>query len=111
MTEKRYAIVRVEHYCPIIEDNNGDLKQTPYCPQDKDKNFLCSDCKMLKNYGDTKEQLIRKITQVLFKEELGWYAEYPKIIPKGEIDEPFCRNIYEHCLDKARKIVAFLGVE
>jgi hypothetical protein len=87
---KRYAIVRVEHYCPIVEDNNGDLKQTPYCPQDKDKNFLCSDCKMLKNYGDTKEQLVRKVAQVIKRESL-----------KGAIWES----------DLAKEIVEFLGVE
>jgi hypothetical protein len=91
-----------------------------FCPSDIegiDDKLVCSKTKDGKSkvcicrYGDTKEQLIRKVAQVLFKEELGWYAEYPKIIPKGEIDEPFCRNIYEHCLDKATKIVEFLGVE
>lgn len=93
MADKRYAIVRVEHYCPIIKDNNGDLKQTPYCPQDKDKNFLCSDCKMLKNYGDTKEQLIRKVAQA----SINYYES-----------RPFSKVNFQ---DMARWIVEFLGVE
>lgn len=98
----RYALVRVDG--------------TTYCPSRYEKinrAFVCSGlphCYKCK-YGDTKQQLINKIAQVLFKEELGWYAEYVEIIPKGKIDEPFCRNIYEHCLDKARKIIEFMGVK
>ena len=62
-------------------------------------------------YGDTKEQMISKVAQVLLREKLEWYREHLYIIPKGKIDEPFVRNLYEHCLDKARKIIEFLGVK
>lgn len=102
MMEKRYAIVRVDNNCPEY------MEEDFVCPY-PDKKEECLKCKQYR-YGDTKEQWIRKVAQVLFKEELSWYAEYVEIIPKGKIDEPFCRNIYEHCLEKARKIVEFLGV-
>ena len=51
---KRYAIVRVD-----IE--NEDFK-CPICPSVTQS---CCDCKIVETYGDTKEQLILKITQVL----------------------------------------------
>ena len=101
MNEKRYAIIRVDNKCPLNTEDNYR------CTEDIRRDS-CKKCKEI--YGETKMQLVGKIAQVLFKEELGWYAEYVDIIPKGKIDEPFWRNIYEHCLEKARKIVEFLGV-
>lgn len=105
MAKARYAIVRVNFVCPntyegisykFVCQNNGPIK-----------NFQCDKCR----YGDTKEQLERKIAQVLLREKLEWYRKNLNIIPKGEKDEPLVRNLYEHCLDKAKKIVEFLGVE
>ena len=109
MSEKKYAIVRVDNSCPFLTEymENSDCRKVFDCEEFWEDEPCSKKC----NYGDTKEQLIRKIAQVLFKEELGWYAEYPKIIPNGKIDEPFCRIIYENCLNKATKIVGFLGVE
>lgn len=101
MIKKRYSIVRVDNKCPAYENIN-------LCDEE---NTTCEDCKVMDNYGDTKEEMIKKIAQVLFKEELGWYKNHIGFIPKGKIDEPFFRNIYEHCLDRARKIISFLGVE
>lgn len=96
---KRYSIVRVDDKCPIVEVGICDDR-------------MCKACEFIKNvYGDTKEQLIKKVAQVLLREELEWYRENLDIIPKGKIDEPLVRILYEHCLDKAKKIVEFLGVK
>lgn len=104
--KKRYSIVRVDIKCPIgIEEDISEI--------DRIKMFdcigkrQCGDCP----YGDTKEQLIKKVAQVLLREKLEWYRENLDIMPKGKIDEPLVRNLYEHCLDKAKKIVEFLGVK
>lgn len=98
---KRYAIVRVDNgWCPLLESDE-------LCDTAED----CFSCKIKTRYGDTKEQMILKVAQVLLREELEWYRENLDIIPKGKIDEPLVRNLYERCLDKAKKIVEFLGVE
>lgn len=98
--EKRYAIVKVDR-------DNEDFK-CPTCPSVAQS---CCDCKIVETYGDTKEQLIRKVAQVLYREELEWYKTHLKFVPGSEIDEPFFRNIYENCLVKAKEIVEFLGVK
>ena len=54
---KRYAIVRVDNHCP--EGLYENIKPNTLCPKDGD----CEKC----NYGDTKEQLGRKVAQVMFK--------------------------------------------
>lgn len=76
MTEKRYAIVRVDYKCP--QDLEEDIKR---CVGEH-----CKNCR----YGDTKEQLIRKVeTAITIWCNKGFYNK-------------------EHL---ARKIVKFLGVE
>lgn len=50
--KKRFAIIRVDGFCPL------KLERKLNCD-----NRLCKDCKMRKNYGDTKKQLVRKIAQ------------------------------------------------
>jgi len=92
---KRYAIVRVDNRCP---DFFCKYKVT------KDEiSFSCNDCNLHGKYGDTKEQLVRKVAQVLYRDELRFciWKEDIKYLPK----------VYERCLEKARKIVEFLGVE
>ena len=78
---KRYAIVRVE--CPPRNEIDAQFVCFP-----NDNN--CSGCR----YGDTKEQLIRKIAQVFSME---------KIIVAKTLDE------YKYKL--AKEIVEILGVE
>lgn len=82
MTQKRYAIVRVQG-C-----NEERLKLCPNMP-------TCAFCL----YGDTKEQLIAKITQVMFRKEIKYWR-------KDYLDIP-----YKKCLEQAKEIVEFLGVE
>ena len=80
---KRYAIVRVNYRCPIILEFLGYDK---ICESD-DK---CYTDKCPYHYGDTKEQLIKKITTVLRREKIK-------------------RGLTYYWL--ATKIVEFLGVE
>ena len=106
---KRYAIVRVDDNCPFMQEklDFSSCSKMFNC----DKFIRCEKCEHNCRYGDTKEQLIRKVAQVLLREELEWHRENLDIIPKGKIDEPLVRILYEHCLDKAKKIIEFLGVE
>ena len=84
---KRYAIVRVDKdWCPYYADKEFIIPCSNFC----ENRFECKDCR----YGDTKEQLIRKIAQVFSME---------KIIVAKTLDE------YKYKL--AKEIVEFLGVE
>lgn len=84
MTEKRYVIVRADKFCPRALERNYNLKCIG--------SLHCDKCKIKKNYGDTKEQLIRKVAQAL---ELFMKKEYRTI------------TLEEY----AKFIVEFLGVE
>ena len=76
--KKRYAIVRVDNICPPIK---------MFCSYRK---IDCKNCL----YGDTKEQMIRKVATVFGME---------KIIVAKDLNE------YKYKL--AKEIVEFLGVE
>lgn len=83
MTDKRYAIVRVDKdWCPYYADKEFIIPCSNFC----ENRFECKDCR----YGDTKEQLIRKIAQVL----------RTKRVLLGITDKQL-----------AKEIVEFLGVE
>lgn len=96
MNKKRYAIVRVDkdyylNSCPAgFEEINNDF----VCSYKKSKtlNSLSTNCKNCR-YGDTKEQLIRKIAQA----SINYYE-----------NRPFSEVNFQ---DMARWIVEFLGVE
>jgi len=96
--KKRYALVRVDKlkHCPIYEGITG------FC-----RNSGCDDCKMKENYGDTKEQMVRKVAQVIFRRKLKLY----KKIWGGDMGSFERKNIYEQCLNCAKEIIEFLGVE
>ena len=92
MNKKRYAIVRVDDKsdnncknCEMLYTNDNGNND---CRLRIGASFLCD------RYGDTKEQLIRKIAQVFSME---------KIIVAKTLDE------YKYKL--AKEIVEFLGVE
>jgi len=96
--KKRYAIVRVDgrhkpsHFeCERIE-NISDLKILD---------------EVVKDYGDTKEQLIRKVAQVLFRRRLGLY----NLIWGGVPSKMEAERYYEVRLETAKEIVEFLGVK
>lgn len=90
MKNKRYAIVRVENNCPKV-----------FIRRCLTTNIQCKDC-----YGDTKEQLIRKVAQVRLKQKIKrWYGPF---LEPSKLTIEF---IYEKCLEEAKEIVEFLGVE
>ena len=81
---KRYAIVRVDNSCPAMLDDFGCIIA---------RNMLHCKCgEDTKNYGDTKEQLIKKVAQAL---ELCMKKGYRTITSE----------------EYAKFIVEFLGVE
>ena len=86
MSEKRYAILRVDNKCP---DEFEKIDVQFIC-----RNLSCYEGKeCYKNfYGDTKEQLIRKVAQAL-KQQM------------------FLLDVYEDYKEAAKNIVEFLGVE
>lgn len=89
MSEKKYAIVRVNWRCPN-KDNKEEIQDIFVCANRKDKreqNHNCSDCL----YGDTKEQLVVKVAQIL-KQQM------------------FILEVYEDYIEAAKNIVEFLGV-
>lgn len=85
MAEKRYAIVRAEYdSCPIkykVPQKHRKIKCFP---------FECDKCGL---YGDTKEQLIRKVQTTL------------QLCNKNRVEK--CNQFYF----VAKEIVEFLGVE
>ena len=107
---KRYAIVRVDGKCPIHTERLSS--------QEIDGMFKCSydDCSNCR-YGDTKEQLIRKVATVLrrnLKVDVCSYKykgkmrklETIRFKGKGRFDE-----IVIELEELAKEIVEFLGVE
>lgn len=85
MAEKRYAIVRVDNSCPAMLDDFGCIIA---------RNILHCKCgEDTKNYGDTKEQLIKKVKTAL------------QLCNKNRVEK--CNQFYF----VAKEIVEFLGVE
>ena len=87
---KRYSIVRVDGECP--KGFNEDI----YCK-------WCGNCGRL--YGDTKEQLIKKVAQVIKRVTNDGYVIAYKKFGTGYI------NTVLKNTDVAKEIVEFLGVE
>lgn len=96
MTKQRYAIVRVDNKCPAYENIN-------LCDEE---NTTCEDCKANDNYGDTKEQLVRKVAQAIKRKLKGGL-----ILRNTKINETY--NIQKTISAKAvaKEIVEFLGVK
>ena len=66
----RYAIVRVDERCPVEEEEDISLvDRIKMFPCFNDKRLSCKKCR----YGDTKEQLIRKVAQAIFRRKLRLY--------------------------------------
>lgn len=86
----RYAIVRVGKGGSCVEE------------------FICSGNCNKCDYGDTKEQLVHKIAQILFKEKIKHFI---KTFNKIYLDKKWKRVYLKEALKEARKIVEFLGVQ
>jgi hypothetical protein len=99
---KRYAIVRVDKlkFCPSdIEGINDKL----VCSKTKDGESKVCICR----YGDTKEQMMKKIAQVLIRRKHKLYRK----IWGGDWCDREREDSYKQCLEAAKEIVEFLGVE
>ena len=84
---KRYAIVRVENMCPAITEEGINI-----CKTDKNCKNKCP-----YRYGDTKEQLIRKVETAIKRRIKDEYiVMFGKVIKTRSL---------------AKEIVEFLGVE
>ena len=98
--EKRYAIVRVDDRCPVENEEEIYLvDRVVMFPCFLDKRLSCKNCR----YGDTKEQLIRKVAQIIKRELKGNCVA-------GLKDTVF---VMKWCVVEklAKKIVEFLGVK
>ena len=95
---KRYAIVRVDDRCPDFFCKYKVMKN--------EKSFSCNDCNLHRKYGDTKEQLVKKVAQVFFKRKLKAYKKLFDIVP----NKADAKQVYKCCLEVAKEIVEFLGV-
>lgn len=93
--KKRYSIVRVDRQCPEYREEDF------VCPY-PDKKEECLKCEQYR-YGDTKEQMVRKIAQILFQES-------PHHVLYTNPDKTVNEFFYNDCLKTATKIVEFLGV-
>ena len=88
---KRYAIVRVDNKCP---DEFENIKVDYIC-----RNISCyqgKECSK-KFYGDTKEQLVMKVAQVIRR-----YRKNLEVCEYCDMKDEF---------EIAEKVVEFLGVE
>ena len=93
MGNKRYAIVRVDNMCPAITEEGINI-----CKTDKNCKNKCP-----YRYGDTKEQLEKKIAQVLFKKFMKTNSRF-KGLKKIQVAKRLAYKL-------AKEIVEFLGVE
>lgn len=97
MENKRYSIVRVDRSCPLSDINIGNINigNINVCKISKS----CQNCL----FGDTKEQLIKKVAQVLFKKFMKTNSRF-KGLKKIQIAKRLAYKL-------AKEIVEFLGVE
>lgn len=103
MTKQRYAIVRVdEEFCP---NKYEDIRNIFVCDKRNKKYIELCDCNKCR-YGDTKEQLIRKVAQAIKRKLKGGL-----ILRNIKINETY--NIQKTISAKAvaKEIVEFLGVK
>ena len=96
--QKRYAIVRVDNMCPAITEEGINI-----CKTDKNCRNKCP-----YKYGDTKEQLIRKVAQVMLRK---FIANYLMNGVKPKLADEQIQIVYKNYLEIAKEIVEFLGVE
>lgn len=105
MAEKRYSIVRVDDNCPFMQEklDFSSCSKMFNC----DKFIRCEKCEHNCRYGDTKEQMVRKVAQTMLRKFLKGYlgnAMQPKLA-KEQIE-----IVYKNYLEIAKEIVELLGV-
>ena len=93
---KRYAIIRIDNRCPMnIEQQLDEIERDEMFSRCKDLTMNCKDCL----YGDTKEQFISKVEQIIRRP-----------IQKGDL-ELKSKGFKYGVRRLAKEIVEFLGVE
>ena len=92
MSEPKYLIIRVDEGCPLSDINIGNINA---CKASKG----CRSCL----FGDTKQQLINKIAQVLIREVLADI--------KIKVDKRTLEELTKMQRQSAEKIIDFLGVK
>ena len=102
MGNKRYSIVRVDNNCPFYTE-----LVTTKCWIYKN-NKSCFKCKIKKNYGDTKEQLIRKVAQKIFENK---NRDWVNAFGEEYLLKKYINMNREESLKLSKEIVEFLGVE
>lgn len=100
MAEKRYVIVRADRFCPRDLERNYNLKCIG--------SLHCDKCDLRKKYGDTKEQMILKVAQVMLRK---FIANYLMNGVKPKLADEQIQIVYKNYLEIAKEIVEFLGVE
>ena len=102
--KKRYAIVRVDNtWCP----NKFENVDNRFVCDSRKKNIKYVHCERCL-YGDTKEQLIRKVAQVMLRK---FIANYLTNGIKPKLADEQIQIVYKNYLELAKEIVEFLGVE
>lgn len=97
--EKRYSIVRVDGQCPEYREEDIYLiDRIKMFPCFNDKRLSCKNCL----YGDTKEQLIRKVKTAIRRR--AKYLKRLLVLTEHSWEEI---SFY----DLAKEIVEFLGVK
>lgn len=100
MSKPRYLIVAI-YDCPIADFNNSEVYNVKNaCKASKS----CKDCL----YGDTKEQLIKKVAQILFKEKIKHFIE---LFGKSSLNKKWKQIYLKEAYEQGKKIIEFLGVE
>jgi hypothetical protein len=98
MKNKRYSIVRVDIYNPCCLENIE-------CKVDAE---ICHKGKCPYNYGDTKEQLIKKVAQKIFEDENRTWVD---TFGEEYLLKKYINMNKEKSLKLAKEIIEFLGVE
>lgn len=105
---KRYALVRVDGNGSCPSGTYDGCKVNLVCVLEKKRIKVternCQNCL----YGDTKEQLIRKVAQVLLQR---WLKRYLGEFTRPKLASEQIKIFEKNCLEQAKEIVEFLGVE
>lgn len=95
---KKYALVRVDGKCP---DEFEKINNKFVCEINGDFKPACKNCR----YGDTKEQLIRKVETAIKRKSRRGESLFSFLDKKYRIEKVFDIKVL------AKEIIEFLGVE
>lgn len=105
MSEKKYAIIRVDNRCPQ-EFEKIDIEYI--CRNSKCFQWEGCRRRSKKFYGDTKKQLVNKILQVMMRK---YIISYLRTTKQDKINPKHFKSAIDYYLETAKEIVEFLGVK